>query len=141
MCVTLQKTDFEDLEVEYEPLREAFRITGCGFDSMEALGKSKATLKLDQATAQALLYIFVDEAQAVSHLVGKPFIEQHHLTVVRRGNSLRLFQERTPLSSDSDPLVCLQVPDLPERRPFSGRKKNRYSFKLRGAREGHLELW
>lgn len=78
--VTLQKMDAEDLEVEYEPLQEAFSEYALG--SIEALGKAKVTLKVDHATAQVFIYIIPDEAQAVFLPASLPFTKQFCVTVV-----------------------------------------------------------
>lgn len=104
---------------------------------MEALGKAKVTLRVDQATAQVFVYIVPNEAQAVYLLVGRPFTRQRHATGVRGGDSLRRLQEEMSPSSQSDPLGDLQIPNSPV---LWAKEAIVIPPKLRGVREGLLEL-
>lgn len=78
-CFALLNTNSEDLEVQYEPLWEAFEISGYGSGSIKAFSKAKTAFKVDQAHAQLFVCIVPDEVQGVSLPAFQPLTEQLHV--------------------------------------------------------------
>ncbi|KAH7979493.1 hypothetical protein HPB49_009604 [Dermacentor silvarum] len=59
--------------------------------------------------------IVPNESQAIPLIVGQPFTEQPHVTLVRRGNTLRIFEEQKNVHESYDRLQSIEIPDLPKR--------------------------
>ncbi|KAL1482609.1 hypothetical protein MTO96_014127 [Rhipicephalus appendiculatus] len=56
-----------------------------------------------------------NESQAILIIVGQPFTEQPHVTVVRRRNTLRIFEEEKNVDESDHTLQSIKIPDLPRR--------------------------
>ncbi|KAL1481482.1 hypothetical protein MTO96_034453 [Rhipicephalus appendiculatus] len=72
-------------------------------------------LGIDQATADVPVLIVPNESQAIPIIVGQPFTEQPHVTVVRRRNTVRIFEEEKNVDESDDTLQSIKIPDLPRR--------------------------
>ncbi|KAG0425812.1 hypothetical protein HPB47_027044 [Ixodes persulcatus] len=114
--VTLRESESQLMNVTYEPLNHPFTINGFGSGKPTPLGSFQATLTVDQAKANVKVYVVRDAVQVVPLLVGQPFTEQPHVTVVRRKNTLRIFEERDTSDDEDGTLANLKIPVLPPRR-------------------------
>ncbi|KAL1443854.1 hypothetical protein MTO96_045790, partial [Rhipicephalus appendiculatus] len=72
-----------------------------------------AKLTKQQPTSPVL--IVPNESQASTIIVGQPFTEQPHVTVVRRRNTVRIFEEEKNVDESDDTLQSIKIPDLPRR--------------------------
>ncbi|KAL1419965.1 hypothetical protein MTO96_024817 [Rhipicephalus appendiculatus] len=72
-------------------------------------------LGIDQATADVPVLIVPNESQAIPIIVGQPFTEQPHVTVVRRRNTVRIIEEEKNVDESDDTLQSIKIPDLPRR--------------------------
>lgn len=79
-------------------------------------GTANVHITVTQAKAQVPVYIVPDHTQSIPLLVGQPFTEQRHVTVVRRQNTLCRFEEHQDMDEDDNTLSRIQVPTLPQRR-------------------------
>lgn len=116
-CVTLRQSDAESLQVAYHELRKPYSISGYGSGKVVPVGEARARIKVDQAVADVELYVVPDDAQKIPLLVGQPFTEQEHVTVVRRRNTVRVFEEPIIDGDNEDAsLLDMKIPELPRRR-------------------------
>ncbi|KAG0418406.1 hypothetical protein HPB47_004871 [Ixodes persulcatus] len=114
-CVTLRKVDADNLGINYNQPSRGCKIGGYGFGQVLPCGITEASVTVDHATARVPIYVVPSEAQAIPLLVGQPFTEQPHVTIVRRRNTLRIFEEQGSSTDDDERLQHIQVPDLPPR--------------------------
>ncbi|KAG0426410.1 hypothetical protein HPB47_026477 [Ixodes persulcatus] len=114
-CVTLRKVDADNLGISYNQPSRGCKIGGYGFGHVLPCGITEASVTVDQATARVPIYVVPSEAQAIPLLVGQPFTEQPHVTIVRRRNTLRIFEEQGSSTDDDERLRKIQIPDLPPR--------------------------
>ncbi|XP_064462728.1 uncharacterized protein LOC135373461 [Ornithodoros turicata] len=121
-CVTLRKTNADELSVQYSDLSAPFEIHGYGSGKIIPIGKARLELKADEATATVDVYVVPENAQVVPLLIGQPFTEQPHVTVIRRGNMLRNFEEHAHLDEDGT-LQDIKIPALAPRHVSLWAKK------------------
>ncbi|XP_077534640.1 uncharacterized protein LOC144146572 [Haemaphysalis longicornis] len=114
-CVTLRQEDAERLEISYTKLKESLSIGGYGSGCVTPCGEASATITVDQATADVHLYVVPSSSQSIPLLVGQPFTEQPHVTIVRRRQTVRIFEERENVHETDDTLRSIEIPDLPQR--------------------------
>ncbi|XP_064479068.1 uncharacterized protein LOC135392282 [Ornithodoros turicata] len=117
-CVTLRESDASRMQLKYEKLNKPYTINGYGSGQIVPLGETRVSLEVDQATAEVDVYIVSDDAQRIPLLIGHPFTEQNHITIVRRRNVVRVFEEPLTenLDADEESLMNMKIPDLPQRR-------------------------
>lgn len=114
-CVTLRRQDARTLDVRYDKLKNPVTIKGYGMGQVIPVGQLTAELEVDAAKAQVTVFVVPDEAQEIPLLVGQPFTEQPHVTLVKRGKTLRLFEEKMH-SEEEDNLGDMVIPELPTRK-------------------------
>ncbi|XP_044760406.1 uncharacterized protein LOC123317860 [Coccinella septempunctata] len=89
--VTLRQSVVDNLKLE----TYTTNVRLCGYAGGSVVATSKVTLKLDVDLASATVEAIVvpDYVQNVSVLVGQPFINNENVTMVVRGNQVRLFNK------------------------------------------------
>ncbi|GJQ69551.1 hypothetical protein Trydic_g6648 [Trypoxylus dichotomus] len=90
-------------------MKESFYLTGYGAGKAMPLGESTIDLKVDHARAVVVVLVVPDEAQTVPVLIGQPFTEQHHITMVKRKDTLTIFEE-DKLSIDREKKCDFEIP-------------------------------
>lgn len=92
-CVTIKKSETDKLDFNYEKLETPVVIRDFGNGEMQPVGIFHAELIVDNARAMVHVLVVPDEFQTVALLVGQPFTEQEHITIVRRKDQLLIFEE------------------------------------------------
>ncbi|KAK9739656.1 Reverse transcriptase (RNA-dependent DNA polymerase) [Popillia japonica] len=112
----LKRSEAERLNLKYQPIQQNFMIRGYGSGEVKPLGKLEAYIEVDEAKAVTEMFVVPDQVQQIPLLIGQPFTEQRHVTIIRRRNTLRLFNE--PMTNkddeDGDDLRALNIPNLPK---------------------------
>lgn len=115
-CITLRQADADYLGIAYTKPTDTCKIGGYGSGHVIPCGITQAHLTVDQASAEVPIYIVPSDVQAIPLLVGQPFTDQPHITVVRRKNVVRIFEENESADDEDDRLRGINVPNLPPRR-------------------------
>ncbi|KAL1444020.1 hypothetical protein MTO96_030081 [Rhipicephalus appendiculatus] len=114
-CVTIRREDADRIGIRYSVMEKPLTIGGYGSGRVTPCGQANVNLTVDQATADVPVLIVPNESQAIPIIVGQPFTEQPHVTVVRRRNSVRIFEEEKNVDESDDTLQYIKIPDLPRR--------------------------
>lgn len=85
---------------------------------MTPCGEANVDLTVDQATADVPVLIVPNESQAIPVIVGQPFTEQPHVMIVRRRDTVRIFEQEKNVDEGDDTLQSIEIPDLPRRPVF-----------------------
>ncbi|KAL1427911.1 hypothetical protein MTO96_003069 [Rhipicephalus appendiculatus] len=101
--------------IKFSVMEKPLTIGGYGSGRVTPCGEANGNLAVDQATADVAALIVPNESQAIPIIVGQPFTEQPHVTVVRRRNTLRVFEEEKNVDESDDTLQSIKIPDLPRR--------------------------
>lgn len=99
----------QKFKLSYSNPNKSMRIQGFGNGSVIPIGVLSVNLKVDQAVANVEVFVVRDEELSILLLVGQPFTEKEHITMVRRGKTLRFFEEHI----SEDPDDCLQNMEVP----------------------------
>ncbi|GJQ73696.1 hypothetical protein Trydic_g14031 [Trypoxylus dichotomus] len=91
--VTLRKSDTEVVGLKWESMKESYYLTGYGAGKVMPLHESAIDLEVDHTRTIVVVLVVPDEAQTVPVLIGQPFTEQQHITMVKRKDTLTIFQE------------------------------------------------
>ncbi|GJQ87011.1 hypothetical protein Trydic_g12593 [Trypoxylus dichotomus] len=91
--VTIRKSDAEIVGLKWENMKEPFYLTGYSAGKVTALVESTIDLEVEYARALVVVLVVPDEAQTLSVLIGQSFIEQQHITMVKRKDTLTIFEE------------------------------------------------
>ncbi|CAN7992024.1 unnamed protein product [Ixodes pacificus] len=92
------------------------RLAATDQDRQRHLGRTRAVLTVDEATADVDVHIVPDDVKVIPLLIGKPFTEQSYVTIIRRKDTFRIFEEREESGEEDVTLRNIQVPDLAPRR-------------------------
>ncbi|KAK9692778.1 hypothetical protein QE152_g34923 [Popillia japonica] len=115
-CVLLRRSEAERLNLKYQAIQQNFIIRGYGSGEVKPLGKLEAYVEVDEAKAVTEMFVLPDQVQQIPLLIGQPFTEQRHVTIIRRRNTLRLFN--APMTNkdeeDGDDLRAMNIPNLPK---------------------------
>ncbi|KAL1468207.1 hypothetical protein MTO96_025609 [Rhipicephalus appendiculatus] len=114
-CVTIRREDADRIGIRYSVMEKPLTIGGYGSGRVTPCGEANINITVDQATADVPVLIVPNESQAIPIIVGQPFTEQHHVTVVRRRNTVRIFEEEKNVDESDDTLQSIKIPDLPRR--------------------------
>jgi len=57
------------------------------------------------------VYIVTDEAQTIPLIVGQPFTEQPHVVLVKRGNTVRIYED----NKEGNDVLGMDIPELSPR--------------------------
>ncbi|KAL1417894.1 hypothetical protein MTO96_006035 [Rhipicephalus appendiculatus] len=114
-CVTIRREDADRIGIRYSVMEKPLTIGGYGSGRVTPCGQANVNLTVDQATADVPVLIVPNESQAIPIIVGQPFTEQPHVTVVRRRNSVRIFEEEKNVDESDDTLQSIKIPYLPRR--------------------------
>ncbi|KAH7952665.1 hypothetical protein HPB51_028175 [Rhipicephalus microplus] len=117
-CVTIPREDADQVEIKCTVMEKLLTIKGYGSGRGTPCGEANVNLTVDKATADVLVLIVPNESQAITVIVGQPFTEQRHVMVVRRRNTVRVFEEKKNLDESDDTLEFINIPDLPRRLAF-----------------------
>ncbi|KAL1445511.1 hypothetical protein MTO96_044985 [Rhipicephalus appendiculatus] len=98
--------------IKYKVIGKLLTIGGYGSGRVTPCGEASVNFTVNQATADVPVLIVPNESQVIPVIVGQPFTEQPHVTVVRRRNTVRIFGEENVDESD-DTLQSIEIPDLP----------------------------
>ncbi|KAK9718780.1 hypothetical protein QE152_g23003 [Popillia japonica] len=101
-CVLLRRSETERLNLKYQPIQQIFIIRCYGSGEVKPLGKLEAFVEVDEAKAVAEMFVVPDQVQQIPLLIGQPFPEQRHVTIIRRRNTLRLFNEPMTNKDEED---------------------------------------
>ncbi|KAH6931031.1 hypothetical protein HPB50_021625 [Hyalomma asiaticum] len=113
-CVTIRREDADRIGIILTATDERLTIGGYGSGRVTRCGEATTHVTVDQATADVRVLIVPNESQAIPLIIGQPFTEQPHVTIVRRRNTLRIFDEKIN-EDENDTLQSMKIPDLPQR--------------------------
>lgn len=68
-------------------------------------------VKVDQAEVETKLLVIEDQYQNIPLIIGQPFTEKEYVVVVRKGSTLRIFEDKISID---DCLKNLETLDLPK---------------------------
>lgn len=103
--------------MKYTKLEQPLAIRGYGNGTILLIGEIKSiTVKVDEAQV-----IVLQGYQEILLIIGQPFCEQEHITVIKRGQALRII-ENTVAESDDD-FKQFKVPDLSQLKVNSWAKE------------------
>ena len=114
-CVTIRREDADRIGIKYSLIGKPLTIGGYGSGRVTPCGEANVNLTVDQATADVPMLIVPNESQAIPVIIGQPFTEQPHVTIVRRRDTVRIFEEEKNVDEGDDTLQSLEIPDLPRR--------------------------
>lgn len=63
-------------------------------------------MKVYQANSRVQMYVVPDNAQTIALLIRQPFTEQPHVTIMRRENTRRVFEEHGNFDKDDEQFLC-----------------------------------
>ncbi|KAL1431602.1 hypothetical protein MTO96_002231 [Rhipicephalus appendiculatus] len=92
-CVIIRREDADRVEIKYSVMEKPLAIGAYGSGRVTPCVEANVNLTVDQATAHVPTLIVPNESQAIPIIVRQPFTEQLHVTVVRRRNTVRVFEE------------------------------------------------
>lgn len=105
----MRKSDAEGMNLIIEPLTNKVEVRGYGDGKLIPLGTVKANLNVDCAMAEVIIYIVEDKVQGIPMIVGQPFIEKENIVLMKRGSTVRVFEE-------NNNLMTMEMPELPPRK-------------------------
>ncbi|KAH6933018.1 hypothetical protein HPB50_011561 [Hyalomma asiaticum] len=114
-CVTIRREDADRVGILFTATDKRLTIGGYGSGRVTPCGEANINITVDQATADVPVLIVPNESQAIPLIVGQPFTEQPHVTIVRRRNTLRIFEEQIKVDENDDTLQSIEIPALPKR--------------------------
>lgn len=91
-AVTIRQSVAQKLKLQSEPTQ--VRLCGYAGGSVVVKFKTKINLKVDLAFALVEALIVPDHVQEVPIIVGQPFVNNEDVTVLVRGNQIRLFNHK-----------------------------------------------
>ncbi|KAH7967913.1 hypothetical protein HPB52_004026 [Rhipicephalus sanguineus] len=103
-CVTIRRQDADRIGIKYSLIGKPLTIGDYGSGRVTPCGEANVNLTVDQATANVPVLIVPNESQAIPVIVGHPFTEQPHVTIVRRWNTVRIFEEEKNVDEGDDTL-------------------------------------
>ncbi|KAL1413981.1 hypothetical protein MTO96_030874 [Rhipicephalus appendiculatus] len=77
------------------------------------LGSQCVTIRREDADRVGIKYSVMEKPLTIRGL--RPFTEQPHVTVVRRRNTVRIFEEEKNVDESDDTLKSIKIPHLPRR--------------------------
>ncbi|KAH7980370.1 hypothetical protein HPB49_015331 [Dermacentor silvarum] len=92
-CVTIRREDADRIGIKCTVIAKPLTMGGYGSGRVTPCSEANVNLTVDQATADVPVLIVPNESQAIPLIVGQPFTEQPQVTIVRRGNTSRIFEE------------------------------------------------
>ncbi|KAJ8912698.1 hypothetical protein NQ315_012252 [Exocentrus adspersus] len=106
-AVTIRET----IATELNLLRKQTSVRLYGYAGGSVLVTSKVTLNLevDLAKSQVVALVVPDHVQEVPVIIGQPFINDETVTVVVRGNQIRLFQVQQNMGINEAPLKKINL--------------------------------
>lgn len=119
LCL-MRRSDAEDQGLKIESLRNDIEVRGYGDGKLLPLGIVTVQLQVDQATSQVPIHIVPDDAQNISLIIGQPFIEQPHIVLVKRGDTVRIYEDH----KESNDIFGMDIPTLPPRAMSLWAKKS-----------------
>ncbi|KAH6920070.1 hypothetical protein HPB50_028942 [Hyalomma asiaticum] len=114
-CVTIRREDADRIGIIFTATDKRLTIGGYGSGRVTPCGEATINVTVDQATADVRVLIVPNESQAIPLIIGQPFTEQPHVTIVRRRNTLRIFDEQINEDESDDTLQSIEIADLPKR--------------------------
>ncbi|GJQ87697.1 hypothetical protein Trydic_g22072 [Trypoxylus dichotomus] len=93
-------------------MKELFYLTGYGTGKIMPLGENTIDLEVDHARAVVLVLVVPDEPQTVPVLIGEPFTEQQHITMVKRKDSFLRNVDKEKKCDFEMPIAVLPKIDL-----------------------------
>lgn len=112
-CVLLRQKEADEMKLEYSGETLNTVITGYGAGEVRPVGRTTIELEVDEAQGTCEAVIVPTECQGVPLIIGQPFTEQPHVTIVRRRHCLRLFNE--PIEQDDEheeDITSIKIPAL-----------------------------
>ncbi|KAL3193122.1 hypothetical protein MRX96_058617 [Rhipicephalus microplus] len=97
-CVTIRREDADRVGIKCTVMEKPLTIGSYGSARVTPRGEANVNPTVDQARADVPVLIVPNESQVITIIVGQPFTEQPHVTVVRRRNSVRIFKEKKNLN-------------------------------------------
>lgn len=119
LCL-MRRSDAEDQGLKIESLRNDIEVRGYGDGKLLPLGIVTVQLQVDQATSQVPIHIVPDDAQNISLIIGQPFIEQQHIVLVKRGDTVHIYENY----KESNDIFGMDIPTLPPRAMSLWAKKS-----------------
>lgn len=88
-CVSMRKSEVDRLQINYDDsTRDEF--VGYGFGQVNSLGRFKTAIIVNKVNAYVTVNVVPDDIQEIPFLVGYPFTEQPHVTIMSEPNELRV---------------------------------------------------
>lgn len=106
-AVTIRDSDAKNLNLKREPT--LIRLCGYAGGSVVIKSKTQIHLKVDLASVHVEALIVPDRLQNVPVIVGQPFLNNENVTVVLRGNQIRLYHQNDATSNQIDKLILQKV--------------------------------
>lgn len=102
-CITLRENEARNLELEIRKLDEPCTIGGYGAGKVNVMRLFGVKLVIDKAKAMVPVYIVPGVAQEIPLIVGQPLTELPDVTIIKRKNYIRVFQESGKVEDDLEP--------------------------------------
>ncbi|KAH7936310.1 hypothetical protein HPB52_021409 [Rhipicephalus sanguineus] len=114
-CVTIRRENADRIGIKCSFIGKPLTIGGYGSGRVTPCGEANVNLTVDQATVNVPVLIVPNESQAIPVIVGQPFTERPHVTILRRRNTVRIFEEEKNVDERDDTLQSPEIPELPRR--------------------------
>lgn len=107
----MRKSDADQACLTIMSLPNTVEVRGYGEGKLVPLGVVMVQLQVDHATSRVPLHIVPDDAQTIPLIVGQSFTEQPHIVLVKRGNTVRIYEELKEVND----IYNMDIPNLPSR--------------------------
>lgn len=96
-CVTLTKSIAEQLKLTYYHDDNLPDLVGYGNGVVRPIGLLTTDIEIDGVCANVKIHVVPDSAQKIPLLVGHPFTEQNHVTIISSSYGLEVKQNTNPI--------------------------------------------
>ncbi|KAH6938545.1 hypothetical protein HPB50_010469 [Hyalomma asiaticum] len=111
-CITIRQEDVDRIGRMFTATNKRLTIGDYGSGRVMLCSEANINVTDDQATADVPVLIMLNESQAIPLIVGQPFTKQPHVIIVRRRNTLRIFEEQINTDENDDTLQSIEIPDI-----------------------------
>jgi len=110
LCL-MRRKNAVDQGLKIESLQNRIEVRGYDDGKLLPIGIVTVQLQVDQATSQVPIHIVPDDAQNIPLIIGQPFIEQPHIVLVKRGGTVRIYEDH----KEGTDIFDMDIPALPPR--------------------------
>lgn len=104
--------------IAYTKLVTPFTVGGYGSGRVTLCGEANVSITVNQVTADVQVNVVPSGAQSIPHLVDQPSPEPSPVTILKRRNGVRIFEERENVHKNDDTLRSIESPDLSQTSVF-----------------------